>query len=109
MKINIPEDVRYIINELEKNGYEAFVVGGCVRDAILGIEPKDWDITTSAKPEIIKACFKNNHIITIGEKHGTIGVVKNKRVYEVTTYRIDGDYSDSRHPESVEFTDDIEK
>jgi tRNA nucleotidyltransferase (CCA-adding enzyme) len=109
LKINIPEDVRYIINELEKNGYEAFVVGGCVRDAILGIEPKDWDITTSAKPEIIKSCFKNNHIITIGEKHGTIGVVKNKRVYEVTTYRIDGDYSDSRHPESVEFTDDIEK
>ncbi len=109
MNIKIPEDVRYIINELEKNGCEAFVVGGCVRDAILGIEPKDWDITTSAKPDEIKTCFNNNHLITIGEKHGTIGVVINKKVYEVTTYRIDGDYSDSRHPESVEFTDNIEK
>lgn len=109
MKLNIPNDARFIINTLNNNGYDAYVVGGCVRDAILEIEPKDWDITTSAKPEEIKRCFKSNHIISVGEKHGTIGVVINKKVYEVTTYRIDGDYNDNRHPESVVFTDDIEK
>lgn len=109
MKLNIPKDARFIINTLNNNGYDAYVVGGCVRDAILEIEPKDWDITTSAKPEEIKSCFKSNHIISVGEKHGTIGVVINKKVYEVTTYRIDGDYNDNRHPESVVFTDDIEK
>ncbi len=107
MTIRLPEDVRYIINILEENGYDAYVVGGCVRDAILGIEPKDWDITTPAKPDEIKNCFKNFHIISIGEKHGTIGVVINKRVYEITTYRIDGDYNDCRHPDKVEFTNDI--
>lgn len=109
MKIQIPDDVRLIINKLNDNGYDAFVVGGCVRDAILGIEPKDWDITTSAKPSEIKECFNNYHIITIGEKHGTIGVVINKKVYEVTTYRVDGDYTDNRHPDNIEFTDKIEE
>lgn len=109
LKLNIPDDARYIINTLYDNGYDAFVVGGCVRDAILGVDAKDWDITTSAKPDEIKKCFNNRHLISIGEKHGTVGVVINKKVYEVTTYRIDGDYNDNRHPESVEFTDDIEK
>ncbi len=109
MKLIIPDDARFIINTLYDNGYDAFVVGGCVRDAALGVEAKDWDITTSAKPEDIKRCFKNKHLISIGEKHGTVGVVINKKVYEVTTYRIDGDYNDNRHPETVEFTDDIEK
>lgn len=109
VNLKIPEDVNYIIDNLYSNGYDAYVVGGCVRDAILGVEPKDWDITTSAKPEEIKNCFNNFHLISVGEKHGTIGIVINKKVYEVTTYRIDGDYADNRHPENVEFTDDIEK
>ena len=108
LTLKIPEDVKIILNTLKENGYDAFVVGGCVRDAVLGIEPKDWDITTSAKPEEIKECFKPYHLISVGEQHGTVGVVINKRVYEVTTYRIDGNYSDSRHPEQVTFTDDIE-
>ncbi len=108
MTLKIPEDVKIILNTLKENGYDAFVVGGCVRDAVLGIEPKDWDITTSAKPEEIKECFKPYHLISVGEQHGTVGVVINKKVYEVTTYRIDGNYSDSRHPEQVTFTDDIE-
>lgn len=108
MKITIPKNVNYIINTLEKNGYEAFVVGGCVRDSLLGIEPKDWDITTSAKPDEIRKCFEGYQIIDIGEKHGTIGVVIDGESYEVTTFRIDGDYFDSRHPDSVAFTDNIE-
>ncbi|MCH5303912.1 MAG: HD domain-containing protein [Ruminococcus sp.] len=108
MNLIIPENVRIILNTLKDNGYDAYVVGGCVRDAILGIEPKDWDITTSAKPDEIKECFKPYHIISVGEQHGTIGVVINKKVYEVTTYRIDGDYSDNRHPESITFTDNLE-
>ena len=109
LRINIPEDVDFIIKTLINNGYDAYVVGGCVRDAVLNIEPKDWDITTSAKPDEIKNCFLNYHLISIGEKHGTIGVVINKKVYEVTTYRIDGDYNDNRHPDSVVFTDDLKK
>ncbi|MCH5298216.1 MAG: HD domain-containing protein [Ruminococcus sp.] len=108
MKFNIPKNVRYIIDKLEKNGYEAFVVGGCVRDSMLGIEPKDWDITTSAKPEEIKNCFDGYQLISIGEQHGTVGVIINNENYEITTYRIDGDYSDNRHPEEVTFTDNIE-
>lgn len=108
MKITIPKKVNYIINKLESNGYEAFAVGGCVRDSLLGIEPKDWDITTSAKPDDIKMCFEGYQLIDIGENHGTVGVVIDSEKYEITTYRIDGDYFDSRHPEKVTFTDKIE-
>lgn len=108
MKITIPKKVSYIINKLESNGYEAFAVGGCVRDSLLGVEPKDWDITTSAKPSEIKKCFDGYQLIDIGEQHGTIGVVIDGENYEVTTYRIDGDYADNRHPEEVTFTDNIE-
>ncbi len=107
MTIKLPDEVKTVLNTLKKNGYDAYVVGGCVRDAVLGVEPKDWDITTSATPDKIKECFKPYHLITIGEKHGTIGVVVNKKVYEVTTYRIDGKYDDNRHPGSVMFTEDI--
>ena len=107
MKISIPNDVNFIINTIENAGYEAYVVGGCLRDLILNFQPNDWDITTSATPTIIKKCFSNYHLIDIGEEHGTVGIVINDIVYEVTTYRIDGEYKDCRHPQKVEFTDDI--
>lgn len=103
MEIKIPENVEKIIDTLEAAGFEAYAVGGCVRDSILGREPNDWDITTSAKPEETKALFKKT--FDTGLQHGTISVLMDHVVYEVTTYRIDGEYLDSRHPESVIFTD----
>ena len=105
MKINIPKAAQHIINVLYDNGYEAFVVGGCVRDSLMGIEPKDWDITTSASPLEIKRLF--NRTVDTGIKHGTVTVLIDKVGYEVTTYRIDGEYKDSRHPEDVIFTKDL--
>jgi tRNA nucleotidyltransferase (CCA-adding enzyme) len=98
----MPEDVKYIINTLEKNGYEAYAVGGCVRDAIIGKEPNDWDITTNATPMQVKKLFK--HTIDTGIQHGTVTIMIHKVGYEVTTYRIDGKYADGRHPDKVEFT-----
>ena len=105
--MNIPKDVYYIIENIEKNGFEGFVVGGCVRDYILSDSAKDWDITTDALPEQIKSIF--NHTVDTGIKHGTVTVVLNKENYEITTYRIDGEYNDSRHPETVTFTKKIEE
>ena len=102
IRINLPDDVRRIIKTIEDNGYEAYAVGGCVRDSILGRNPDDWDITTSARPEQIKSLFKKT--IDTGIKHGTVTVMMNHTGYEVTTYRIDGEYKDGRHPESVEFS-----
>ena len=102
ININLPEDVKKIIRTIEKNGFEAYAVGGCVRDSILGREPDDWDITTSARPEQVKSFFKKT--IDTGIKHGTVTVMINHVGYEVTTYRIDGEYKDGRHPESVEFS-----
>lgn len=107
MKINIPESAKYILSTLIGNGYEAFVVGGCVRDSLLKKLPSDWDITTNAKPEAVIELFK--HTIPTGLKHGTVTVIIDNIPYEVTTYRIEGDYSDSRHPDCVHFTDDITK
>lgn len=103
--MELPKDVAAIIDRLEEAGYEAYAVGGCVRDRILHREPQDWDITTSAKPEQIKKLFPNT--IDTGIQHGTVTVMKNHVGYEVTTYRIDGEYEDSRHPKSVEFTDNL--
>lgn len=103
--IKLPDDVSYIINEIEKNGFEAFAVGGCIRDSLLKREPNDWDIATSAKPNDIENIFKNT--VETGIEHGTITVIINKKPYEVTTYRIDGDYTDGRHPDSVEFTTEL--
>ncbi len=100
--INMPKHVKYIINTLEKNGYEAYAVGGCVRDAIIGKEPNDWDITTNATPMQVKKLFK--HTIDTGIQHGTVTIMIDKVGYEVTTYRIDGKYADGRHPDKVEFT-----
>ncbi len=102
MKINLPLDVSEIIRELEKCGFEGFAVGGCVRDSILGRTPDDWDITTSAKPEEIKKIFPRT--VDTGIAHGTVTVLWGSGQYEVTTYRIDGVYSDGRHPDSVSFT-----
>lgn len=102
MKIQLPEDVQKIICTLTKQGYEAYAVGGCVRDSILHRVPKDWDITTSATPWQVKELFRRT--IDTGLAHGTVTVMMGSVGYEVTTYRVDGVYEDSRHPKSVEFT-----
>lgn len=101
----LPEDVEWIIGKLEQEGYEAYAVGGCVRDSILSRVPGDWDITTSAKPEQIKKIFE--HTIDTGIQHGTVTVMRRHVGYEVTTYRIDGEYEDKRHPKQVEFTSNL--
>lgn len=102
MQIQLPEKVEYIINTLEEAGYEAYAVGGCVRDSLLNREPDDWDITTSARPQQVKAVFPRT--IDTGIQHGTVTVMMGKEGFEVTTYRIDGEYEDSRHPKEVIFT-----
>lgn len=101
-EIALPKKVEQIIGTLNKNGYEAYAVGGCVRDVLLGREPKDWDITTSALPMQVKALFKRT--IDTGIRHGTVTVMLDKEGFEVTTYRIDGEYEDGRHPKEVAFT-----
>lgn len=105
IKIKVPKNVAYIIGKLNESGYEAFAVGGCVRDAVLGLTPHDWDITTSAKPEEVKAIF--NRTIDTGIKHGTVTVMRDHIGYEITTYRIDGEYTDGRHPKEVVFTSNL--
>ncbi len=102
MVINLPEKVKYIINTIAEAGYEAYAVGGCIRDSILGREPDDWDITTSARPEQVKALFRRT--VDTGIAHGTVTVMLEREGYEVTTYRIDGEYEDHRHPREVQFT-----
>lgn len=99
--MQLPEDVRAIIGTIEEHGCEAYAVGGCVRDTLLGKTPYDWDITTSALPMQVKSMFKRT--VDTGLKHGTVTVMIGKTGYEVTTYRIDGEYKDGRHPENVEF------
>lgn len=107
MKLNIPKGAGFIIERLENAGYRADVVGGSVRDAMLGKRPDDFDITTSALPEQVKDIFSDVRTVDTGLKHGTVTVVLEDGQYEVTTYRIDGEYTDSRHPDGVTFTDDI--
>lgn len=111
MKIEIPKSVEFIINNIETEGYEAYVVGGCVRDSLIGRIPNDWDITTNAKPSEIKDIFSKLDIkvIETGIKHGTVTLILEKIPYEITTYRIEGKYSDKRHPDMVEFTKNIKK
>lgn len=103
--MKLPDSVSYIIGKLETRGFEAFAVGGCVRDAMLGREPEDWDITTSARPEEIKEVFPKT--IDTGIQHGTVTVMIDHVGYEVTTYRIDGEYEDGRHPKEVSFTTNL--
>ena len=105
MKIEIPKHANYIIKTLQHHGYEAYIVGGCVRDAVLGRTPSDWDITTSAKPLQIKSIFQKT--IDTGLKHGTVTVLMEKEPFEVTTYRIDGTYEDHRRPNDVTFTTNL--
>ena len=102
MRIELPKHVKIIIEKLQNYGYEAFAVGGCVRDTLLGRKPQDWDITTSARPEQVKELF--HRTIDTGIQHGTVTVMMEHTGYEVTTYRIDGEYEDARHPKEVTFT-----
>ncbi|MCR5388478.1 MAG: CCA tRNA nucleotidyltransferase [Lachnospiraceae bacterium] len=103
----IPVEVRGIIEKLNSAGFEGYAVGGCVRDMLIGRTPKDWDITTNAAPEQVKALFKRT--IDTGIEHGTVTVMIGREGFEVTTYRVDGDYLDGRHPESVTFTSSLEE
>lgn len=105
IRIELPKYVAFIIDKLYENGYEAFAVGGCVRDAVMGRIPHDWDITTNALPKQVKSIF--NKTIDTGIKHGTVTVMLNRVGYEVTTYRIDGEYTDGRHPKEVVFTPNL--
>ncbi len=105
--IEVPAPVNYIIQELEKCGHEAYMVGGCVRDSVLGRKPHDYDICTSATPDEILQAFPYEEIIPTGLQHGTVTILINKEPFEVTTYRIDGDYSDNRRPDNVTFTKNL--
>lgn len=107
MDIYIPENVEKIIDKLEGSGFEAYIVGGCVRDSILGKEPKDYDITTSALPEQVKTCLDGYSVIDTGIKHGTVTVIADDEYIEITTFRIDGNYSDHRRPDSVSFSENL--
>lgn len=107
MRLVLPYNVRFIIDRLQQSGYACYVVGGCVRDSVLGKEPADWDLTTSALPEQIEEVFSDCRTLNYGKQYGTIGVVLGNDKYEVTTYRIDGDYSDSRHPDRVSFSSSL--
>ncbi len=105
MEIRLPKNVEYIINTIESAGFEAYAVGGCVRDSLLGRRPDDWDITTNAAPGEIKALFRRT--VDTGIRHGTVTVMLGREGYEVTTYRIDGEYEDGRHPKQVVFTGNL--
>ena len=103
----MPQGARFIIEQLNKNGYEACIVGGCVRDSLLGKIPNDWDITTSAKPQDVKRIFRRT--VDTGIQHGTVTVLVDKDAFEVTTYRVDGVYEDHRRPREVAFTANLEE
>lgn len=104
MYIDLPRNIEKCIEKIEYCGYEAYVVGGCVRDSLIGKTPKDWDICTSATPMEIKEIFSEEKTIDIGISHGTVALVLNGEIVEITTFRIDGEYSDSRRPDTVTFT-----
>ncbi len=107
--ISLPKEVQFIIDCLYKKGYEAYIVGGCVRDSLLNQKPQDWDICTQAKPHEIIECFKEYKIIETGIKHGTVSLIYNQKSYEITTYRIEGKYSDKRHPDDVTFVSSLKE
>ncbi len=109
MKISIPSGISALLERLEQAGYEAYLVGGCVRDAYMGIAPQDYDITTSALPEQTKEVFRDARVIETGLAHGTLTVLTENGPVEITTYRQDGDYSDHRHPDAVYFTRSLEE
>lgn len=105
----LPEHIAYCLNALEDAGFAAWCVGGCVRDALLGLTPHDYDICTAALPEQTEAVFSDHRLVLAGKKHGTVGVIFEKEVVEITTFRTEGDYLDNRHPDWVEFVPDVEK
>ena len=107
--MNLPEHILTCLNTLETAGFAAYTVGGCVRDACLGLTPHDYDICTAALPEETESLFSDHRLVLAGKKHGTVGVVMDGEVVEITTFRTEGDYRDNRHPEWVEFVTDIEK
>lgn len=107
MEIHIPTGARKIIARLEQHGYEAYIVGGCVRDSLMGKRPSDWDICTSARAEEMMALFEDKRVIPTGIQHGTLAILAEDGAYEVTTFRIDGEYLDHRHPKSVAFTREL--
>ena len=109
MVIKLPKSVELILSKLNNCGYEAYIVGGCVRDSIIGTTPHDWDICTSALPEQVMEVFEGYKIIPTGLKHGTVTIIIDDAQYEVTTYRIDGKYEDNRHPKEVSFTSDLKE
>ena len=105
----LPKAAQYCIHALEAAGFRAYAVGGCVRDALLGLTPSDYDLCTSAKPAQICQVFSAHQLLHHGEKHGTIGVVLDGEVYEITTFRTEGGYEDSRHPSWVAFVEDVKE
>ena len=107
LKIKLPPHISKIIDILNSNGHKAYIVGGCVRDSFLNRNPYDWDVTTSALPEETRELFKDFRTVDTGLKHGTLTVIIDRTPYEVTTFRIDGEYGDNRHPENVTFTSKI--
>ena len=109
MNFEIPDGARYILQTLSSAGHEAYMVGGCVRDLLWGVEPHDWDVCTSALPEETERCFADRRVIETGLKHGTVTVLEGGEPYEITTYRTEGPYSDSRRPDFVRFVPNLEQ
>lgn len=109
MNIIIPADVNFVLSTLENYGFEAFIVGGCVRDYLLGLTPYDWDICTNAHPDRVCEVFKDYNIIKTGISHGTVTLIYNKKPYEITTFRSDGNYLDNRHPNKVTFVGSLKE
>ena len=104
----LPDSVKACLDRLEVAGFAAYVVGGCVRDACLGLVPGDYDMCTSALPEETESLFSDHRLVLAGKKHGTVGVVTADGVIEITTFRTEGDYRDNRHPDWVKFVSNIE-
>ena len=108
-KIRIPRHIDEMISRLEAAGFEAYAVGGGVRDILAGIQPEDWDMCVSAEPSEVMDVFSDRKVIPTGIKHGTVTVIWDEGPVEITTFRAEGRYSDSRHPDSVEFVKDIKE
>lgn len=107
--MKLPQTIVTILDTLENHGFAAYVVGGCVRDSLLGLTPADFDLCTSALPEQMEQVFAGQRLVLAGEKHGTVGVCTDTGVVEITTFRTEGDYRDSRHPDWVRFVGDVEQ
>ena len=105
--MKLPNHVTRALDALERAGWESYAVGGCVRDSLLGLEPNDWDLTTAALPQQVEAVFAGERVLETGIRHGTVTLLTEGGPLEITTFRTEGDYSDARHPDSVEFIRDV--